>query len=125
MEDPNMALTEVSVNTTDQTVKLFDNFYSSLLNINASEWEVIYSYFQEVTGNNETASQFASTLFRIAQESAVSVMTLFDYIKGTDTKLKMNLQMAFYLNLIQSKTVLYGINVVPKPNESVQRNIIA
>ena len=125
MEEPNMALTEVSVNTTDQTVKLFDNFYSSLLNINASEWEVIYSYFQEVTGNNETASQFASTLFRIAQESAVSVMTLFDYIKGTDTKLKMNLQMAFYLNLIQSKTVLYGINVVPKPNESVQRNIIA
>ena len=120
-----MALTEVSVNTTDQTVKLFDNFYSSLLNINASEWEVIYSYFQEVTGNNETASQFASTLFRIAQESAVSVMTLFDYIKGTDTKLKMNLQMAFYLNLIQSKTVLYGINVVPKPNEYVQRNIIA
>jgi hypothetical protein len=32
--------------------------------------------------------------------------------------------MIYYLNNIKSKTALYGISVIPQPNENVQRNII-
>ena len=48
-----------------------------------------------------------------------------DYFKtNVDTALKVNTEMAFYLNLLKSKTALYGVSNVPSPNQAVQRNII-
>jgi hypothetical protein len=36
----------------------------------------------------------------------------------------MNKVICYYLNSFKSKTALYGISSVPRPNESVQRNIV-
>ena len=48
-----------------------------------------------------------------------------DYFKtNVETAVQVNAEMAFYLNLLKSKTALYGVSNVPTPNQSVQRNII-
>ena len=52
-------------------------------------------------------------------------MVFLDYMKGIgDNKLKLNAEMAFYLNLLRTKTALYGVANQPAPNQAVQRNVI-
>ncbi len=78
------------VNEYDQTVRIFNNFYTADLTVPSNEWEVVYSYFVG-TSNPTTASAFASVLFRIAQESGVEVMTLLEDIQGKSQNNKLNL----------------------------------
>lgn len=113
-----------SITTTDQTVKIFDNFYSTKLQVNAGDWDAVYSYFYGTSQNKTIASTFASLLFRIAQSGGYNVMDLLATIKGTNTKLQMNQVICYYLNTFRPKASLYGVGIVPRPNESVQRNVV-
>ncbi len=116
----------------DNTVEIFDTFYSVPLKVNAADWDSVYSYFLGVLKGNpesertkQTASQFATTLFRIAQETGTNIQIFMDYFKtNVLTSVQVTTEMAFYLNLLKSKTALYGVARVPTPNQAVQRNII-
>jgi hypothetical protein len=106
------------------TIEVFNNFYSNRLRVNASEWDAVYSFFLGNSKNKIEATNFASLLFLIAQEGDFSVMDLLATIKGKTNKLQMNQLICYYLNTFRPKTSLYGIGVIPKPNESVQRNVV-
>ena len=41
----------------DKTVRVFDQFYNFVLVVNTDEYEVIYSYFYDVTKNKNTAKK--------------------------------------------------------------------
>lgn len=113
-----------SVTNLDQTVRIFDNFYTTKLRVNASDWDVVYSYFVGTSKNKEVARNFASLLFRIAQEGNFSVLDLLATIKGTPNKLQTNQIICYYLNTFRPKASLYGVGIIPKPNEAVQRNVV-
>lgn len=113
-----------SVNKLDQTVRIFDNFYTTTLKVNAADWDVVYSFFAGNTDSKEAASTFASLLFRIAQEGNFNVLDLLATIKGKTSKLQMNQVICYYLNTFRPKASLYGVGIIPKPNESVQRNVV-
>lgn len=113
-----------SVTNFDQTVNLFDNFYTTKLKVSANDWDVVYSYFFGTSKNKEIARNFASLLFRIAQEGNYNVLDLLATIKGTNTTLQLNQVIAYYLNTFRPKSSLYGIGIIPRPNESVQRNVV-
>ena len=53
----------------------------------------------------------------------LNVLDLLEFIKGTN-KLETNSLLTYYINSIKSKTTLYGLSVVPQPNQNVQRNIL-
>lgn len=114
----------------DRTVEIFDNFYNQELVVPADQWDVVNSFFlgaqnKKTESAKRTAAQFATVLFRIAQETGTDVMVFLDYMKGLENnKLKLNAEMAFYLNLLRTKTALYGVANQPAPNQSVQRNVI-
>jgi hypothetical protein len=107
----------------DQTVKIFDEFYSFDLIVNASEYDIVYSYFKSTCDNIQIAGNFTVYFFRIAQETQISVLDLLTYIQGK-TKLETNTVIAYYLNSFKSKTSIYGFGTVPQPNEPVARNIV-
>lgn len=107
----------------DQTVKIFDEFYGFNLLINASEYDIVYSYFKSVCDTIQIAGNFTVYLFRISQETQISVLDLLSYIQGK-TQLETNTVIAYYLNSFKSKTSIYGFGTVPQPNESVARNIV-
>ena len=123
----------LEVTPTENTIQLFDSFYSSTINVPVNEWDVVYSYFVGVLKGNsesettkETAKKFAAVLFKIAQQTGTDIMVFMDYFKtNVETKVQVNTEMAYYLNLLKSKTALYGVSTVPTPNQAVQRNIIA
>jgi hypothetical protein len=110
-------------NNLDKTVRVFDQFYNFDLVVNASQYEVIYSYFYSVNKNKTIASNFTTLLFRISSITGEDVMTLLNDITGKE-KLKANALLTYYLNSVKSKTTLYGLSSVPQPNQSVQRNVV-
>lgn len=117
-----MAIT--SVRTADQTVRIFDNFYSTKLVVPAAEYDVVLSYFKKNTKSTIVAENFAALLFKIAQEGKYNVLDLLDVLKGVNNTLEMNKIICYYLNTFRSRASLYGIGIVPKPNQAVLRNVV-
>ena len=107
----------------DQTVRIFDEFYDFNLVVNASDYDIVYSYFKQTCVTKQIAGNFTTYLFRIAQETQISVLDLLRYIQGK-TKLEVNTVIAYYLNSFKSKSSMYGFGTVPQPNEPVARNIV-
>ena len=81
----------------DQTVRIFDSFYAFNSVVNAVEYDIVYSYFVSVCASKNIAANFTAVLFRIAQETQISVLQLIDQLKGTQ-KMEMNQILAYYLN---------------------------
>lgn len=108
----------------DRTVRIFDNFYTTQLVVNGADYDVVLSFFKSVTSNTKIAGNFTALLFRIAQEGGYNVISLLDVLKGTENNLQLTQVMAYYLNTFKSKTSLYGVGILPKPNEAVQRNVV-
>ena len=113
-----------SQDSVDKTVRIFDNFYTTQLVVNGADYDVVYSFFKSVTENTKIAGNFTALLFRIAQEGNYNIMSLLDLLRGTENNLQLSQVMAYYLNTFKSKTSLYGVGSLPKPNEAVQRNVV-
>jgi len=111
-------------NNYDQTVKIFDSFYNIEMVVNGNEYDIVYGYLKDVSGNSKTASNLTAMLFRISNEANLDVMYLLDQLKGVANKLQMNKIIAYYLNTFKSKSSLYGVGAVLKPNQNIQRNIV-
>ena len=107
----------------DQTVRIFDSFYAITLQINGNEYDIVHGYFASVCPTKTIANNFTAVLFRVSQETGIDALDLLDQIKGKK-KMEMNQILAYYLNSFKSKTSLYGIGIIPKPNLPVARNII-
>lgn len=110
-------------NSLDNTVKIFDSFYSFNLQVNADQYDIVHGYFTSICDTKNIADNFTAVLFRIAQETGINVLDLLAQIKGTK-KMEMNQVMAYYLNSFKSRSSLYGIAVEPRSNQPVARNIV-
>jgi len=111
-------------NEIDQTIRIFDNFYGQNLIVNSSEFDIVYGYFSNTCENQTIANNFTSALFRTAQATGTSVLDLLSLLQGTGDFIKMNGLMCYYMNALKSLSVLYGIGVIPRPNQSVARNVV-
>ena len=107
----------------DRTIRIFDSFYAYNSVVNCNEYDIVHGYFVSVCTSRKVAGNFTAALFRIAQETQISVLDLLGYIKGT-TKLQMNQIISYYLNSFKSKTSLYGVSTVPQANQPVARNVV-
>jgi hypothetical protein len=111
------------VTYSDKITQIFDQYYDFSLTINANEYDVVYSYFYSISKNANTASNFTTMLFRIANVTGQDAIALLDNFKG-QTHLEATTLLSYYFNSTKSKTTLYGINLVPTPNQQVQRNVV-
>jgi hypothetical protein len=107
----------------DTTARVFDQFYEIDIQINPDQYEIVYSFFIQYCDTTLSAASFTSSLFLISSKTGVNVLDLLDTFETGDA-LKVNLTMAYYLNTISNKTVMFGVNNVIAPNNLVQRNII-
>lgn len=113
------------LNNIDQTVLIYDSFYSLNLKVDAAQYDMVYSFFYEKSKNPTTAGNFTVLIFRISQESKIPVTTLLAELRGDSVeKLNVSTKIAYYLNSMKSKTSLYGLASLPLPNQSVARNVV-
>lgn len=108
----------------DRTILIFDNFYNTKLNINASEFDIVFSFFKATSNNDTIAGNFTSNLFRISQQADIPVLDLLNQIQGLPNKLEMNSVICYFLNSFKSNTSLYGTGVIPRPNQLAARNVV-
>ena len=111
-------------NGADQTVLIYDSFYNVRSVVGSAEYDIVFSYFKGVCGNERIAANFAAVLFGIAQNGGYNVLELLETIKGSGNKLQMNKAICYYLNTFITKASLYGIGNIPNPNQAVQRNVV-
>jgi hypothetical protein len=107
----------------DSTVRVFDRFYDFDLVVDANQYEIVYSYFYDMSKSKVIARNFTTIIFRIANITGESAMRVMEDVKGT-TKFETNAILTYYLNSIRSKSTLFGIGVIPSPNQSIQRNVV-
>lgn len=107
---------------TDQTVKIFDQFYAYETVVPADEYDAVNSYLKSVFKTADAAGNFTVTLFRMAQQSDIAVMDLLQQIQG-QTLPELTLTLAYYLNGLRSKATLLGVNASVTPNYYVARNV--
>jgi hypothetical protein len=112
-----------SRNALDDTVRIFDDFYTFNLVVNGSEYDLVYSYFKSINDNTTIAQNFSVYLFRISQVTKVPVLDLLQNLRGLN-KLDINKVMTYYLNSFKSKCSLYGVAQIPLANQAVARNIV-
>ncbi len=116
-----------SVNTlnpaVDQTVRVFDEFYQFAVNVDANEYDVVYSFFRSVFGSNTSADSFTSVLFRISDETETPVLTLLKEMENQNS-IQVTNTLAYYLNGIRSPTTLLGVNNPVQPNIWAARNVL-
>jgi hypothetical protein len=108
----------------DRTIRIFDQFYSFNSIINADEYDVVRGFFIQTCETKNIADNFTASLFRISQVTGIPALTLLDQLKGANNKLEMNKIICYFLNTLKLKTALYGVSQIPRPNQTVSRNIL-
>lgn len=109
--------------TTDYTVRVFDSFYDLDIRVNGEEYELVRSYFEEYTGSNRTAKAFTETLFRISQITKIQVLELLKTFRSGENP-SVSRTLAYFLNSISNKNVLFGVDSITSPNQFALRNVI-
>mgnify|MGYP003654065885 CR=1 FL=1 len=107
----------------DYTVRVFDQFYNTDLSVNGNDYEIVYSFFKGFSSDTTVAKSFTETLFRISNITKINVLELLDSFESSDS-MKVSLTMAYYLNSLGNKTVMYGVSNTISPNQVIQRNIV-
>ena len=118
-------INEINVNI-DQTVRIFDSFYDYDANIPSQEYDAVLSYFRSVFKTTIAAENFASSLFRIAEETDTNAMDLLQQfqVQGSSAP-EVNILMAYYLNSVRSPATLLGVLEPTVPNFYTARNVRA
>lgn len=108
---------------TDQTVRVFDQFYTFDTVVPAAEYDVVRSYFLSVMSSRQAADNFTVSLFQVSQNTNIPALTLLEQFKG-QVGINLSASLAYYLNQIRSRATLLGVGVVPTPNFYAARSVV-
>ena len=110
----------------DQTVRIFDQFYNYSANVPAEEYDAVLSYFKSVFTTVLAAENFTNSLFRVAEETNQSALTLLQtFQQGGQSAPEITILMAYYLNSVRSPATLLGVLTPTQPNFYTARNVRA
>ena len=110
---------------TDQTVRVFDDFFGFSINVESNDYDAVNSYFKSIYKDPVAAGNFTVTLFRIANEQNIDVLTLLRQIQTSSTSAELDKTIAYYLNNMRSNSTLVGVSERTQPNYYVARNVRA
>jgi hypothetical protein len=106
----------------DQTVRIYDQFYNYDEDVPAAQYDIVFSYFNSVFNTVEQAENFTVSIFRVARESGIDVLTILDQLEGT-TGPQLTASLCYYLNSVRSNATLLGVLQPSAPNFWTARNV--
>lgn len=107
----------------DLTVRVFDTFYEYDVNVPAAEYDIVNSYFKSIMGTTKAADNFTVSLFRVADETKIPVLSLLEAMQG-GTGLDLNVNLCYYLNQVRSRATLLGVGTPVVPNYYAARLVV-
>jgi len=109
----------------DLTVRVFDEFYGFESVVPVDEWDAVLSYFESIYTTKVAAKNFATVIFRVANEQGVSAMTLLTQIQSASGPAELDITIAYYLNNLRSNSTLLGVSQPVQPNYYPAHNVRA
>lgn len=107
----------------DTTVRVFDSFYGVDVTVPVDEYDAVNSFFESIYKDKAAAQSFSLSLFRIAQGTQVSALTLLEEIRDQD-QIQLTNTFCYYLNTLRSPSTLLGINTSVTPTVWAARNVL-
>ena len=107
----------------DLTVRVYDQFYDYDVNVPAAEYDIVHSYFLSTMTTRQAAGNFIVSLFRVAEDTGIPVLTLLEELKTNDG-MNLNVNLAYYLNAVRSRATLLGVGAAVTPNFYQARNVL-
>jgi hypothetical protein len=114
-----------NLNTTGQTktTAFFNNYFDPSLEISQNVNDAILSFFEQQTGDKQSAALLVQAVIETAKAQQVDPMTvLMDFQNLPQGEL--NSTLTLYLNASRVNTSFLGVKVTPKSNFYVARTII-
>ena len=111
-------------NTTqvDSATQVFDQFYNFETQVNASEYELVYSYLLSVLNDPKAAENFTASLYRVSTISNIAILDLLEELKGK-SGLSLTATLAYFLNTVRDASNYLGVTVPRMPVRHVARNV--
>lgn len=110
--------TTVGVNST----RYFNNFFVKVDSVSAATNDAVLGYFEEQTGNKESAKILAQALMNTATQQGDDPMSVLDEFRKVPNG-ELDVFLAMYLNASRVNTSLLGIRNVPQTSKYVARAI--
>ena len=123
MLNTNQQPSNLSSTNTNSTTKYFNNFFEPVYSISTDTNDLIVSYFQEQTGNLESAKLLAQAVYDTALSQREDPLAVLDQFRALPQG-ELNAFLALYLNISRVPTSLLGVQNTPKTNQLVTRTII-
>lgn len=108
---------------TNKTKRYFNNFFTPTFTVSSNTNDAITSYFEEQTGNIDSARLLAQAVIDTAQaqrEDPMTVLSQFQQLQNNE----LSPFLALYLNNSRVNTSFLGIQNQPKTSPYVSRTIL-
>ena len=119
----NQPPSNLNTTNTNSTTKYFNNFFEPVYSISTDTNDLIVSYFQEQTGDLESAKLLAQAVYDTALSQREDPLAVLDQFRALPQG-ELNAFLALYLNISRVPTSLLGVQNTPKTNSLVTRTII-
>ncbi len=108
----------------DNAARVQDAFREYSVNVDANQYDRVFSFFKKRFQAEKPAASFTAELFRVADTNQRSIDSLLEeFEKSSDEQIPVLL--AFYLNTIRNKSTYLGVSAQLVPPVGVARNIRA
>lgn len=105
------------------TQQYFNNYFNPKVEISQNNNDAILSYFEQQTGNAETAKQLVQAIIDTAAAQNIDPMQVLNVFVNLKTS-ELSPILALYLNSSRSNTSYLGVKLQPKQSQYVTRSII-
>jgi hypothetical protein len=104
------------------SVQLFTQFYGTDLIVNADEYDLVIGYMRSVCSTDLIAQNLTTAIFKIANETGISIQALLDEIQG-QKKLQLSATLSYFLNMIRSSSSYLAVGEPITPQIYAARNV--
>ena len=123
MLNTNQQPSNLSSTNNNPTTRYFNNFFDPTYPTSPEINDAIVSYFQEQTGDLESARLLSQAVYDTARSQREDPLAVLDQFKALPQG-ELSPFLALYLNISRVPTSLLGVQNTPKPNLLVTRTII-
>lgn len=107
----------------DRTIRVFDKFYNFDIEVDAGQYDLVYSFVKRVFDDDTAARNFTTSLFQVSEQSGVPVTELIKDMEGQNS-LQLTASIAYFLNNFRSNSTLLGVSETFSPNLYAARNVL-
>lgn len=105
------------------TQQYFNNYFNPKVEISESTNDAILSYFEQQTGNTETAKQLVQAIIDTATAQNIDPLAVLNTFVNLKTS-ELSPILALYLNSSRANTSYLGVKVQQKRSPFVTRSIV-